>query len=118
MDALKAVLPLLISLSLAGLVLRVGLDADLADILELWRRPAKLLKAVLAVNVVVPLAALALVILVPLSPPARIGILLMAISPVPPLVPGKQLKVGGEKSYAYSLYSPWRFSRSSSSRRR
>jgi BASS family bile acid:Na+ symporter len=57
------------------------------------------------VNVVVPLAAVLLVFVFPLTPIARLGVLLMAVSPVPPMVPGKELKVSGEKAYAYGVYT-------------
>ena len=105
MQALQHVLPLVIAASLAALVLAVGMDSTLDEVLALFRRPGRLLKAVLAVNVIVPLAAIVLVSLFPLTPVARGGILLMAVSPVPPLVPGKELKAGGSKSYGYSLYA-------------
>jgi BASS family bile acid:Na+ symporter len=63
-----------------------------------------LLKAVVAVNVIVPIAAVLFVSLFPLTPIARAGIVLMGASPVPPLVPGKEIKIGAEKSYAYGVY--------------
>ena len=101
---LQTLIPMVFTISLAGLVIAVGLDADPDDLLYLFRRPVQLAKSVLAVNVVVPIAAALLVFIFPLSPVARAGILLMAVSPVPPLVPGKELKVGAEKSHAYGLY--------------
>jgi BASS family bile acid:Na+ symporter len=105
MSLLHTLIPLLFTISLAGLVAAVGLDADADDLLYLVRRPVQLAKAVLAVNVIVPIAAALLVFVFPLSPVARAGILLMAVSPVPPLVPGSELKVGAAKSYAYGLYA-------------
>lgn len=104
MAELQALIPLVFTVSLAGLVIAVGMDADLDDLLAFFRRPQQLLKAVLAVNVVVPVAAVLLVSVFPLSPIARAGVLLMAVSPVPPLVPGKQIKVGADRSYGYGLY--------------
>lgn len=104
MQALQALVPLAVTFSLAALIVAVGLDADWRDLTCVLRRPLRLAKAVLAVNVVVPLAAIVLVSIFPLAPPAKAGILLMAVSPVPPLVPGKELKVGTEKAYAYGLY--------------
>ncbi len=105
MEALQVLIPLVVTVSLAALVVAVGLDAELDDLLHLFRRPAQLLKAVLAVNVIVPLAAMVLVSLFPLTPIARAGVLLMAVSPAPPLVPGKELKVGAAKAHAYGLYT-------------
>ncbi|KQW68118.1 hypothetical protein ASE17_06570 [Phenylobacterium sp. Root77] len=104
MEAIKQILPLLLTLSLAGLVLTVGLKARVSDLLYVIRRPALLAKAVLAVMIIPPLAAAALVWLLPLEPVVKAGLMLMAISPVPPLVPGKELKIGARKEYAYGVY--------------
>lgn len=104
MEFLKDLLPVVVSGSLAALVVSVGLDSTPNDILYVLRRPGLLARAVLSVNVIVPVAAWLLVSLFPLSPVARAGIVLMAVSPVPPLVPGKEVKLGAAKSYAYGLY--------------
>jgi BASS family bile acid:Na+ symporter len=97
------ILPVLM-LSIAGLIISVGLDAELDDLLYVVRRPILLAKAVLAVNVIVPVAAALLVFLFPLAPVARAGVLMMAVSPVPPVAPVKELKVGAERCYAYGVY--------------
>lgn len=104
MDALKQILPLLLTLSLAGLVMTVGLKAGHGDLLYVLRRPGLLIKAILAVEIIPPLAAAAMVWLLPLEPVVKAGLMLMAISPVPPLVPGKELKIGARKEYAYGVY--------------
>ncbi|MES1198646.1 MAG: Na+-dependent transporter [Pseudomonadota bacterium] len=104
METLQHIIPLLITSSLAGLVLAVGLHADRGDVMYVIRRPPLLARAILAVLIVPPVAAWLLVSIAPLDLPVKAGILLMAISPVPPLVPGKELAVGGRKEYAYGLY--------------
>jgi BASS family bile acid:Na+ symporter len=105
MQGLQDLIPLLATLSLSGLIAAVGMDSSLGELFSLFRRPKELARAVLAVNVIVPVAATLLVPLFPLTPIARGAIILMAVSPVPPLVPGKQLKGGADKSYAYALYT-------------
>jgi bile acid:Na+ symporter, BASS family len=104
MEAVKAILPIVISGSLMLLVLALGLSASVADATSLFRRPRQLLRAVVAIEVVVPLVAVLLVVALPLPRLAKLGILLMAVSPVPPLVPGKQLKLGGSRTYVCGLY--------------
>lgn len=104
MEAVKQLLPLLLAASLGGLVLTVGLKSDRGDLIYVLRRPALLLKAVVAVEVIPPLAAAALVWFLPLEPVVKAGIMLMAISPVPPLVPGQELGIGARKEYAYGVY--------------
>lgn len=105
MQALKDIIPLIFTASLFLLVLKVGLDATVSDLTSVLRSPGPLLRAILAVNIVVPVAGVLLVHVVPISFAAAAGVLLMGISPVPPLVPGKQLKVGGDKAYSYGLYA-------------
>jgi len=105
MEALKQIIPLLLTFSLAGLVLTVGLKSEAGDLLYVLRRPKLLLKAILAVDVIPPVAAAILIWFLPLEPMVKAGIMLMAISPVPPLVPGQELKAGGRKEYAYGVYT-------------
>jgi BASS family bile acid:Na+ symporter len=105
MELLHTLIPILLTVSLSGLIVAVGMDADLDDLLYLFRHPLWLAKAVLAVNVIVPLAAMVVVFVFPLSPAAKAGVLLMGVSPVPPLAPGKQLKAGASKAVSYGLYT-------------
>lgn len=104
MEALKQILPVLLSGSLAGLVLTVGLKSSPGNLVYVLRRPMLFLKAMLAVELVPFVAAALLVWLLPLEPVVKAGILLMAISPVPPLVPGQELSIGARKEFAYGLY--------------
>jgi BASS family bile acid:Na+ symporter len=104
MEVLKQLIPLLLTFSLAGLVLTVGLNSEKGDILYVLRRPVLLGKAMLAVLVLPPIAAALLVWMLPISPAVKAGIMLMAVAPVPPLVPGQELGAGGRKAYAYGVY--------------
>lgn len=106
METLQSLIPVALALSLGGLILGVGLDANLDQLTSVLRSPRQLLRAVLAVNVIVPAAAIAVLALIPgVSPVAKAGLLLMAASPVPPLVPGQQAKAGGRKAYSHGLYA-------------
>jgi BASS family bile acid:Na+ symporter len=104
MEALQTLIPVFISLSLAGLVLAVGLNASREDLLYVLTRPKLLVRAILSVMMIPPIIAGILVAMLPIEPVVKAGIMLMAISPVPPLVPGKELGIGGRKNYAYGLY--------------
>jgi BASS family bile acid:Na+ symporter len=105
MEALQHLIPLVFAASLFLLVLNVGLDSTLVDLMSVFRSPGRLLAAFVAVSVIVPVAGIALVHLIPISAAAAAGVLLMGISPAPPLVPGKMLKFGGDKAYAYGVYT-------------
>jgi len=104
MEAVKEILPLLLQGSLLLLVFALGLTATAADAAYLFRRPGLLLRSVAAIDVAVPLVAVVLVAVLPIAPLAKLGIVLMAVSPLPPLVPGKQLKLGGRAPYVCGLY--------------
>jgi BASS family bile acid:Na+ symporter len=105
MDALKQIVPFLISGSLAGLVLAIGLDCTLSDLGYLLRRPAKLARAVLVISVLTPAAAVILISILPLQPVTKAGVVLLSISPVPPFVPGRDRSVGGSREYVYGLFA-------------
>ena len=101
---LQALIPIVLTLSLAGLVFAVGLNSSRGDLLHLIQRPAQLFRAILAVIVIPPIAAGLLISFTPLEPVVKGAIFVMAVSPVPPLVPGKELSAGARKEYAYGVY--------------
>ncbi|MGO4168809.1 Na+-dependent transporter [Novosphingobium sp. PhB55] len=103
MEIVKQLIPLLLTLSLGLLVVAAGLASSRGDFAYVLKRPRLLLPAFVAIMVIPILAAMAIVALFPLSQAAKAGILLMAISPVPPLMPGKALKAGGHTPYVYGL---------------
>ncbi|MDB5772211.1 MAG: hypothetical protein JWM42_2585 [Burkholderia sp.] len=85
------------------IVFSLGLGATLEDADYLLKRPGFLLRSVAAISIIVPLFAVLLVAALPLTPVEKVGIVLMAVSPVPPVLPGKELKLGERKSYVYGL---------------
>jgi BASS family bile acid:Na+ symporter len=105
MDTLLDLIRLAMAVSLIGMGVDLGLNATLGELAYVFRRPALLLRALLAVNVLVPIAAIVMVSLFPLNPGVRGGILVMAVSSVPPMAPGKALKAGGGRPYTYGLYA-------------
>jgi BASS family bile acid:Na+ symporter len=105
MEIIKQIIPLLLTLSLAGLVAVVGLNSGQGELLYVLRRPILLLKAIVAVDVIPLGAAILLMALLPIDPVVKAGIVAMAISPVPPLVPGQQIGIGARKDYAYGVYA-------------
>ncbi|HAK92830.1 MAG TPA: Na+-dependent transporter, partial [Massilia timonae] len=103
MDMLHELVALALHASLLLLALGIGLDIARGDGLYVLRRPRLLLRALLAVAVVVPLVAALLVALLPLKESVEIAIVLMAVSPLPPIVLAKEIRFGGRKPYAYGL---------------
>jgi len=85
---------ILLKVAVAGIILAIGMDSTLRDATYLWRRPGLLLRSVLAMYVLVPLAALALVKVLTLAPGVEIGLLVLAVSAGAPLLPRKLMKIG------------------------
>ena len=61
--SIATLLPLAIKISLTLAVLGLGLKASASDALYLFRRPSQLLRAVLSMDVIVPLIAIGLAVI-------------------------------------------------------
>lgn len=98
---------LAIAVSVPLLVFSLGLRASFADatsvLAALFQSPHRLARAVLSMNVLVPLAATAVVLYADLPRAVRLAVLAMAVAPIPPILPGKQLKFGGHADYVFGL---------------
>jgi BASS family bile acid:Na+ symporter len=89
--------------SIVLLVLALGLRSSMADALYVLRRPALLLRSLLAMNVLMPLLIFALATSFNLRPAVEIALFALALSPVPPILPGKQLKLVTHEGYVLGL---------------
>ena len=79
------------------------MGASYEDATYLLRRPALLARALLSMYFVAPIFEVMLDALFDLTHAVKIALLLIAVSPVPPILPGKQLKLGGRTHYVYGL---------------
>jgi BASS family bile acid:Na+ symporter len=89
--------------SIGLIVFSLALNASAQDALYLFRSPGQLVRSLLAMNVIMPLFAAALAAAFDLNPAVKIALVTLAVSPVPPVLPKKQLKAGGRASYAVGL---------------
>jgi BASS family bile acid:Na+ symporter len=96
------ILLLVIKVSIAALIFATGLGSTMADLTYLWRRPAQLVRSLLAMYVVVPIAVSLLAKALGLPGPARLAIFVLAISAGAPLLPRKLSNLGRE-GYVFSL---------------
>jgi BASS family bile acid:Na+ symporter len=92
-----------IKASLVLTVLGVGLDSTPRDATYLFRHPGLLAKTFLSMNVIMPLVALWLAVVFNLEASIKIALIALALSPVPPFLPRKVAKSGGEASYNIGL---------------
>ena len=94
---------LALQLSILCIVFSLGLMSTLADLLFLWRRPVLLLRSLVAMLVVMPVIAIGLTQWLDARNTSEIALIAMAISPMPPLLPRREVKAGGLQPYAVSL---------------
>jgi BASS family bile acid:Na+ symporter len=96
-------LPIVVQVSIFLTVLGFGLGATWQDLTYLLRRPLLLLKSLLSIYVILPVIVLILISVLELKPPVQGALVVLALSPIPPFIPGKQLKLGGRASYIFGL---------------
>jgi len=92
-----------LQVSIMCTVLGFGLAASAADLLYLARRPALLARSLLAVFVIMPIFTVGLVRLLAFPLTTEAVLLALSMSAVPPLLPMKQDKAGGNASYGLGL---------------
>jgi len=100
---LAQLIPLAVMVSMAGILLSVALQAELRDLTYLLRHRSLLLRTVLAMNIVMPLLAITMGLVLDLEPPIELALVAMALAPVPPILPGTELKAGGNRRYTMGL---------------
>jgi BASS family bile acid:Na+ symporter len=91
---------------LGGIVLTVaavGLGATMNDATSLFREPGLLIRSVLSMSVLAPIVACVMARAFDLHPAVRIALVALAVSPVPPFLPKKEVTAGGEASYVIGL---------------
>lgn len=84
-------------------VFALGLNASPKDTTYLFRNPGQLVRSLLPMYIIMPLVAAAFIAAFDIHPAVKIALAALAVSPIPPLLPKKQLKAGGEGSYTIRL---------------
>ena len=92
-----------IQLSMAIGVFCVAMDATPEAVRRLIRQPGLLTRMLLAMFVIMPLFAVALAGAFDLRTDLEIALVCLALSPVPPILPSKQIKAGGTSSHVLAL---------------
>lgn len=94
---------LAINASMFAIVFALGLQATLDHVTYLFRQPGLLLRSIVSMNVVMTAFALAVCIVFQPPAPVKIALVALALSPVPPVLPGKEMKAGGSRAYTIGL---------------
>jgi len=100
---MTTVILLVLKASIIVSVFAIGLKPTFADATFLFRRPGHLVRALLSMNVLMPLTALAVGAPFDLHPAVKIALVVIAVSPMPPILPNRALKAGGTKAYTIGL---------------
>ncbi len=85
---------IILQLSIVLVVFSLGLEASLSDAASLFHRPSLLFRSFFSMNVVMPVFAVLMATALQLNPAVETTLILLAVSPVPPVLPRQQLKVG------------------------
>ena len=99
----EILIPIVLRASITLMVFALGLRVSVSETTHLLRKPALLARSILSLNIVMPLCAMALVAIMNLDRTVTVALIGLSISPVPPLLPIKQLKAGGGSSFIFSL---------------
>ncbi|QQE67511.1 hypothetical protein GFS31_42240 (plasmid) [Leptolyngbya sp. BL0902] len=100
---IKELLSSFAQLTVFSIMLSMGMALGFTGISRLWRRPSLLVRCIVAAFVVVPLAAMVVTKVVPLSFEVRAGIAAMAVIPGAPVIYRKMLKGPGDAELAGSF---------------
>lgn len=99
---LKTILGSYAQITLFLLMLSIGLSQGLKNLSFLWRQRSLLVRCILASFLVVPLVAMVINQILPLSFPIKVGLAMMAICPGAPMIYRKLLKGKGVPELAGS----------------
>jgi BASS family bile acid:Na+ symporter len=92
-----------LQVSIVCTVFGYGLQTTTAALLDVLRRPGLLVRSLICVFIIVPAVAFVLARLFEIRRDVEVALLALAISPVPPLLPMKEVKAGGRISYGLGL---------------
>jgi BASS family bile acid:Na+ symporter len=84
-------------------VFSLGLRASFQDLLSAPRHPGSLLRALIAMFVVMPVLAIGVTKAFNLRPEVEIALVAVSISPIPPLLPQREEQGGGHVPYGVGL---------------
>lgn len=102
MDAAKLV-NLVVITSVVLVVVSIGMSTSPGTAVRLLRSPATVSKAMFAMFVAMPLFTLLVTWVLPLETDVRIALLALSLSPMPPVMPVTQKKVGASFDYAIGI---------------
>jgi BASS family bile acid:Na+ symporter len=89
--------------SIVLMVFALGMQSSFRDAAYLFRTPRLLLRSVFSISIVMPVFVVAVAMWLDIHPGIKLALVALALSPVPPVLPRKQGKAGGDANYAIAL---------------
>jgi BASS family bile acid:Na+ symporter len=96
-------IPLALKSSVFLNVFALGLNARPQDALYLFRNPGRLARSLVSMFIIMPLFAAGLAAAFDLHPAVKIALVALSVAPIPPLLPKRLMKAGGQSSYVIGL---------------
>ena len=84
-------------------VFALGLKSTFRDVTYLLHRPGELVRSLLSMYILMLLLAIVLAHTFDLHSAIKIALVALAVSPVPPVLPSKAVKAGGDAAYTIGL---------------
>jgi BASS family bile acid:Na+ symporter len=101
---------LAINVSLALMVLGVALSSGTVRARAMLSKPGLAARSFVSMFIVMPMVAVLVALNLDLNRAVLVTLLLVALSPIPPVLPSKQLKTGGDPDYVFGLLALTAFS--------
>jgi bile acid:Na+ symporter, BASS family len=98
-----SILKLAIVGSIVLIVLSIGMSAPPGTLRAGFASPRAIGRAMLSMFVLLPLFTLLVTWALPLEPAARVALLALAVSPMPPIIPNQERKSGGALDFALAI---------------
>lgn len=93
------IVKLALVLSVVLTVLAMALRAKALDALYLVHNPSVGIRTIVSMFIIVPVVAVLMATAFDLDPPVKVALVALALSPMPPLLPNRQVKLGGHADY-------------------
>jgi len=100
---LEALILTVLKISIALSVFAVGLKASFSDANFIFRHPSEFARVFFSMYVLMPLLAVALVLMFNLDPAVKIALVVFSVSPVAAFFPERALRAGGKQDYSVGL---------------
>ena len=99
----KQLVVIALQISILATVFSFGLKTTPNDLLYLIRRPGLFVRSLISIYAIMPVVAVALAQLFDFRPTVEVALVALSVAPVPPLLPQREAKAGGQQSYALGL---------------